>query len=326
MNVKLYDQNRNAVLVEKEYLSIYYTEDGDIKESVTQLDLPIGKGYYREIYFENVHIGFGDGYLSEKIRMQFESSGETVEMYFALKGKSKTSCDCTLRNFAFDDYQHNIVYSHQLRGEMEWMSEAMQIFEINISPPFFDRFLSDESTLISRFREALHNRKTDLLDKHNQQISYNMYQLIQEILNCNRKGIFKRIYLEAKVIELILLQLEQFTNHNESHYPIPKADVERMYAVKEYMLENIDTTSSLIELAHMVGTNEFKLKKGFKELFGTTVFGFWNDAKMEQAKEILHEGNKSISDVAELVGYKNSRHFATAFKKKFGVVPSYFRK
>ena len=75
-------------------------------------------------------------------------------------------------------------------------------------------------------------------------------------------------------------------------------------------------------MAQYVGTNEFTLKKGFKELFGTTVFNFWNDAKMAEAKKMLLNGSMNVSEVSDLVGYKNPRHFSAAFKRKYGMIPS----
>ncbi|WP_339814398.1 AraC family transcriptional regulator [Zunongwangia profunda] len=87
------------------------------------------------------------------------------------------------------------------------------------------------------------------------------------------------------------------------------------------MLNNISDTSSLLELAHRVGTNDFTLKKGFKEVFGTTVFGFWKEAKMEQARHLIAQQGKSVQEVAEALGYSNARHFSTAFKKTYGVSP-----
>lgn len=82
--------------------------------------------------------------------------------------------------------------------------------------------------------------------------------------------------------------------------------------VRESILENLNNACSLIGLSHRVGTNGFTLRKGFKELFGTTVFGFWTDSKMYQAKLMITEQDMSISEVSESIGYKNPRHFSAA--------------
>ena len=134
------------------------------------------------------------------------------------------------------------------------------------------------------------------------------------------------MFIEAKVIELLMLQLEQISaNACDTFCNLKKVDVEKMYAVKEIILKNIVTPISLIDLAQQVGTNEFTLKKGFKEVFGTTVFGFWNDLKMQESKTLLFEQKLSVSEVSARIGYKNPQHFSTAFKKYFGISPSQLR-
>ena len=71
-----------------------------------------------------------------------------------------------------------------------------------------------------------------------------------------------------------------------------------------------------------MGTNQQTLKKGFKELFGTTIWGYYNNLRMETAKDLLINQEKSIAEVADNIGYKNPQHFTVAFKKKYGILPS----
>lgn len=322
MTLRLYDQDMTNLLIEKEYTDT----ESIVSECVTELNQPFGKGYYHEIYFENVHIGYGNALLSDKVLFHFESDFETVEMHFALKGKNTANAQHFSREIGFTGHQHNIIYANQLHGKMEWDCEELQLLEINLSPNFFKRYLPEDSGLLNHFRNAIDKQCSGLIMPHHNRISYKMYQLIDEIMNCNRKGLFKKMFLEAKVIELLLLQLEQFCDHSHRSAPIAKTEIEKMYAVKEYILMNLNETCSLIDLAHLVGTNEFSLKKGFKELFGTTVFGFWNDAKMEQAKKMLFEEQMNVSEVSDSIGYKNPRHFSAAFKRKYGIVPSQLKK
>lgn len=88
-----------------------------------------------------------------------------------------------------------------------------------------------------------------------------MYRLLNDIMSCDRKGIFKRIYLEAKVSELLLLQLEQLFHASSAVSSLAKKDEEKIYAVRDYIVNNLNADRSLNDLAHQVGTNEFTLKK-----------------------------------------------------------------
>jgi AraC-like DNA-binding protein len=84
---------------------------------------------------------------------------------------------------------------------------------------------------------------------------------------------------------------------------------------------NLETPPTLSELARIVGINEYKLKRGFKETFGNTVFGYLGDARLEMAKNDLLENKKSVSDISAELGYSSVQHFSNAFKKKFGLSP-----
>lgn len=133
------------------------------------------------------------------------------------------------------------------------------------------------------------------------------------------------MFLESKIIELLLLQLEQFDDPVDAVLSIKPDDIEKIYIVRDFILDHLGESHSLMELARLAGTNEFTLKKGFKEVFGTTVFGFWGEAKMEKARKLLGDPDISVKEVADAVGYKHPQHFTAAFKRRFGILPSKFR-
>ncbi|MFS4470322.1 helix-turn-helix transcriptional regulator [Chryseobacterium sp. T20] len=325
MTVRLYDENFGNMLMQRDYPSSYFLHDGGIQECITQLIPPYGNGFYHEISFANVHISFGNISLNKRLQFYFESDLDSVEMHFTLKGKSKAVSGNFQKTVVFDSYQHNIIYAHHMEGRMEFEGPEMYVFEINLAPEFFKKFLPEDSGLFEIFRSSIEKKNSSLIQTEHNLITHEMYQILNDIIHCNRKGTFKRIYLEAKVSELLLLQLEQFFDSESLPSSLQKKEIEKMYAVRDYIVKNLNAESSLNDLAHLVGTNEFTLKKGFKELFGTTVFGFWNDLKMEQAKRMLLDSDLNISEISDHIGYKNPRHFSSAFKRKFNILPSQLR-
>lgn len=116
-------------------------------------------------------------------------------------------------------------------------------------------------------------------------------------------------------------QFEQ-TENDQLQLGLKKEELDRMQEVKEILMRNIESQFSLRTLAHMVGTNEFNLKKNFKAAFGTTVYGYFNQYKMEQAKAMLIEGDTKVAEVSGKMGYKHATHFTSAFKKYFGYLPT----
>jgi AraC family transcriptional regulator len=90
---------------------------------------------------------------------------------------------------------------------------------------------------------------------------------------------------------------------------------------KDVLLENLGEQLTIKELSRRVAINECYLKKGFKEIFGSTIFEFYQNKRMEYAHSLLFEEGKTVTQVAEILGYSNISHFSTAFKKHTGIKP-----
>jgi AraC-like DNA-binding protein len=103
-------------------------------------------------------------------------------------------------------------------------------------------------------------------------------------------------------------------------------DYDKLVYAKEIIEQQFLHPPSLRKLALMAGTNECKLKNGFKTLFGTTVFGYLFDYRMNLARQYLLGTDKTIQEVADAVGYEHQSHFSTAFKRKFRMSPQTFRR
>jgi AraC family transcriptional regulator, transcriptional activator of the genes for pyochelin and ferripyochelin receptors len=146
-------------------------------------------------------------------------------------------------------------------------------------------------------------------------------------LHCPYQGLIRRIYLESKVLELIALRLEQIDEDEprNSTRLLNNKRRDRLYHAKEILLKNLDNPPSVLNLAQQVGLNHHQLKQGFHDVFGTTVFGYLHDYRMEKARQLLCETNMQVTAIACTVGYANPGHFAAAFKRKFGITPSTYR-
>ena len=134
------------------------------------------------------------------------------------------------------------------------------------------------------------------------------------------------MYLEAKVTECLSL----FMRETEGKEPVNAkivgfSDRDKIYQARDIICSEYLNPPSLHDLALRVGTNECTLKAGFKEAFRTTVFNYLFDYRMNIAIHYLLDTNKTIGEVAGLVGYEHQAHFCTAFKRKFNVTPSEYR-
>ncbi|MGQ9872393.1 helix-turn-helix transcriptional regulator [Leptodesmis sp.] len=101
-----------------------------------------------------------------------------------------------------------------------------------------------------------------------------------------------------------------------------QSDLERLYQAQAILRQDLENPPSLLELAKQVGLNDYKLKSGFRQIFGTIVFGYLHQRWMQIAYELLISSDLKVTEVASQVGYTSLSAFSTAFKKFFGISPS----
>jgi len=124
---------------------------------------------------------------------------------------------------------------------------------------------------------------------------------------------------------LQLAQILETEQNRQTLINLKASDIERIYHAKDILISQYDNPPTLLDLARRVGVNDNKLKLGFREVFGITVFGYLHNYRMEMAQMLLQEGKQSVAEVASHVGYSNPGHFAAAFKRKFGMSPKVCR-
>ncbi len=201
--------------------------------------------------------------------------------------------------------------------------ESRLIVSIHMKVEYLRRLLSSLLTTQDSIAHRLISSVEDWVYRQSMPINSAIQLVLKQILNCQYQGITKQLYLEAKVLELISLQIEQIDQGRKLSSPKSlNKDIDCIYQASEIILKRLSTPPSLTELAQLVGINDRKLKQGFREVFGTTVFGYLRDRRLEQAQELLLSGQIQVKEAAKAVGYASPTSFNTAFRKKFGIAPS----
>lgn len=149
--------------------------------------------------------------------------------------------------------------------------------------------------------------------------------VLDSLLNHSYSGSLENIFINAKIHELLLYSLECLTDEKEEGFSCKflanDLDREKILKAREVLLQHIGDPITIKELSRKVAINECYLKKGFKEIFGTTIFDFYQQQRMEHAKYLLYEKGLSVTDVSAILGYSSISHFSTAFKKHTGLKP-----
>lgn len=155
-----------------------------------------------------------------------------------------------------------------------------------------------------------------------------MYALLQQILQCPYAGLTKRMYLESKAIELLALLMEEeaIIHRDKAQADLPSLDRRgRIQYAQEILMNNLTNPPSLMELARQVGLCDCNLKRGFKETFGTSVFGYLRDRRLEKAQLLLLEPWMTVTEAARIVGYESRSAFTIAFKQRYGMSPKAYK-
>ncbi|MDR1909670.1 MAG: AraC family transcriptional regulator [Spirochaetaceae bacterium] len=146
--------------------------------------------------------------------------------------------------------------------------------------------------------------------------------IIEQITRCHYSGAIKMLYLDSKINELLAHSLELLQNKIIDKAPrISRTDVEKLLRAKEILDRDITTRITIPQLTRMVYLNEYKLKNGFKHIFGKPVYRYLLDNRMEQARMLLERKTFHIEEIAERVGYSDRSSFSKAFFKRYGYWP-----
>lgn len=140
------------------------------------------------------------------------------------------------------------------------------------------------------------------------------------------KGQAKDMYRRGACLEFLALALESLQKLSGAAAPmlLSQQDMAQLTLVKRQIERSFEQPPSLQELSKMFILNEYKLKKGFKQLFGMSVSGYVQFCRVNHAYKRFLDGESNVSQCAWEAGYTNVSHFITAFRKHYGCTPGKF--
>ncbi|SHE57952.1 helix-turn-helix transcriptional regulator [Pedobacter caeni] len=297
--------------------------DGFVFETKASLDHEFGNISYQESELGIGSVLNGHYRMDKDLLFNSEMEQPCLEMHFNLTNPVRFG-EKGKKGQLVAGMEQNLLSLKAGKGFVEFEEgKAYETFDIHLSAGFLDQW-HGQHKILDQFIKGMNGDASAQLFKQALPVTPAMKRIISEMKTCPFSGLTRKIFLEAKVHELFALQLDLcdvYANIGQKQ-SLKSADIEKIHAAKNYITLNSSTPCSIIELAHKVGTNDFKLKKGFKELFGTTVFGYLQQVRMEEARQFLQEKEKNVGEIAELLGYQNLSNFTAAFKQYWGYPPS----
>ena len=322
MNYAIFDADTCEVVAD-----ISYPPDFNTGQQIAQRNLVVNEGEltmnYEQQWFNGIMLNFGNFVPGKERRLIARMDTPVIEMRFALQGD--TNVRIGEHQACFSSGYHQIFYSGE--PDIEYSrNKSATVFEVSLTEHYFERLVSEDCEPMVRMAEFMVKKEFAFIGQE-LMITPAMYLTIQDIRNSKRRDGLSRIYLESRVLDLLMLQIGQLQQSLKPAWltRLKAYDIEKIYYAREILERHISKPCSLINLAHQAGINDFKLKQGFKEIFGTTVFGFLHDKRMSDARKMLLDSGCSLGEVAFYCGFEHVKNFSSAFKKYWGVTPAQLR-
>lgn len=274
-------------------------------------EITLEKGFY-VLHFQN------ESNLVQNFEREINST--FIQMHFCMRGNSKFLFNNGSYSFDVLDNRSILLYNPQrvLPINLE-IQPKTTLISLLISIEKFHSLFSKESGYIPFLSNENSNKKY----YDDKEIKPTVSIVLQQIINSNINSSIRELYVKGKVYELLSLHFQKDETAEGEYCPflVDEQNVLKIRKAKEIIISRMAEPPSLQELANEIGLNIKKLKEGFKQIYGDSVFSFLFDYKMEHARRLLETNQYNVNEVGTQVGYSTASHFIAAFKKKFGTTP-----
>ena len=327
--------NQGTTLINWEELFGSFYDSGEFQDSKDGFELSwewpeeIGNGFMSMIKLRpGLMLGIGDFLLIEDIAISYDQKYSPIALGFSVSG----SMSYTVNSEEAQKGRWSYKPGHIVMG---YLSEWQGIVKPPVKTQVCYVSIWIDPLLLNTFMEGQHNHipigMRDIVNGAEDQYYYqtsimtpSINMAIQQILDCPYRSPLKRLYLESKALELITHSMAQFIAPEaalKKNFVLRPQDIERVHHAKKLVGLDFQNPPKLLDLAKAVGLPHPKLNFCFREVYGTTVFGYLREMRLNKAKSLLDEGRMNVAEVAYAVGYSSLSHFAKSFKDYHGAAP-----
>jgi AraC-like DNA-binding protein len=262
---------------------------------------------------------------SDSIQFQYPIDESFIQFHFCLRGQLDFGFNNGQYSLNIKEDRNLLLYNpnQKLPVNLNLKAESSAVSAF-ISLKKLHELFSASTHYIDFLKEDNRDKKYYTED----QVSASMAVVLSQILNFNLNPSVEKIYLKAKVYELLGLYFNTPEEANVEQCPflVDEDNVRRIKMAKEIVIQQMSSPPSLKELSNEVSLSLKKLKEGFKEIYGDTVYSYILNHKMEYARKLLEKGDKNVNEIGLTIGYSTASHFIAAFKKKYGTTPKKYLK
>ena len=252
-----------------------------------------------------------------------EVNANFIQFHFCIKGAASFNFNEGNYKLPIQENHSLLLYNPQrdLPINLE-LEKHSWIISVLLPINKFHALFSTEANYITFLSEENKDRKY----YKDGTISPSKAIVLNQLMNYNLHPSIKPLYFKGKAYELLSLYFNRPSDTDVEQCPFlaDEENVSKIKKAKQIMISRMAEPPTLQELADEINLPINRLKEGFKQVYGDSVFSFLFDYKMEVARQLLATGSHNVNEVGLKIGYSTSSHFIAAFKKKFGTTPKKF--
>lgn len=280
--------------------------------------------------FQGNGISVGYGVLTAPAHSQYTAASpdkNLVRLHFGTKGDYNFSSPQLGKKYHLVGGHCNMMYTEEFSIDVETKTPLIETFGVNFPKEQFLSYASDSLPALQPFCDAIAAGKSAVLSESWGGISIDLQLALNELTQDIYSNQMEERFILSKSIDLLLYTALACTTRSGTKAIIKtKTDKEKIIAARELVNDRLNDPPNLTEVARAVSLNEFKLKYGFKQLFGSTLFHYMTRQRLQLAATLLLDGAGKVQDIAAQLGYATPQHFITAFKKIHAVTPHQYKK
>ncbi|UOB16520.1 helix-turn-helix transcriptional regulator [Abyssalbus ytuae] len=313
----LKDESKN--LPDEIAVKTNYVEDEGVTYAEYLLLPKYGEGYIHHLQVYDFEV-FINRFKLHSDLVIYKSKGRDdcyAQLSFLLGGEKIISVEGH-EDIFYESQESYLVNIKEYKGYYRISRDKLfNEIKINLSQSFFDKYGFNGNNFLKKIYD------TDLI----MPITVDLQNSLNALDKRKLKGNALKLYLEAKVLEILAFQLDNYKNASSKSIRINDENktVKKLYLVRQILKNNLHRNYSIKQLSREVGLNDYLLKKEFKRVFGCSINEYKTSEKMNKAMELLRFTQAPVYQIAEEVGYKNSTHFTAAFKRFMGKAPKKYR-
>ena len=281
----------------------------------------IAKGSYDEVLIDkDFYVLKIQNDTEENTQIEREIDSSYIQFHFSLKGQAKFLFNSGNYGLEVSEENSLLLYNTQKNLPLNVVLEPNSwLLSVVMTIRKFHSLFSSEAEYIPFLSDENSEKKY-----YSQEVlTPAMAVVLSQLMNYNLHPSIKNLYVKGKVYELISLYFNRTEDANLEQCPFlaDEDNVIRIRQAKEIIISRMSEPPTLAELSEEIGLSLKKLKEGFKQIYGDSVFGFLFDYKMEYARKMLETGQYNVNEVGLKIGYSTASHFISSFKKKYGTTP-----